>query len=74
MSGSKGAKEVSCDLCDLRVQLECLRREMDRLIECLDMDLGLSRSENKVSPVGVIVVGSKPNPKGKVLPSALEPN
>jgi hypothetical protein len=74
VSGSKGAKEVSCDLCDLRVQLECLRGEMDRLIECLDMDLGLSGSENKVSPVGVIVVGLKPNPKGKVLSSALEPN
>ncbi len=40
----------------------------------MDVGVGQSGSEHKVSPMGVVVLGLKPNPTGKTLCGALEPN
>lgn len=72
MRGSRGVREASCDLRDVRGQLEHFRDEFDRIIDRLDLGLDPSRSVREVSPMGVVVVGPKPSPKGKALSDALE--
>lgn len=70
--GSRGVRELSCDLRDVRGQLEHLRDQLDHIIDSLDSGPHPSRSEHGVSPMGVVTMGLKPSPKGKVLSDALE--